>query len=313
MEACSKPFLGVAQPGRALRSGRRGRWFKSSRPETFFETYLDWVKKNRAPGTYRSAVYYLTSFARSLGKLTQLRHISGNHISEWLGQHPNWSSTTASDGVSHVDRAFAWGRRKNYTNRSPVDELDRRPKRRRREVVYSPDDWARIQAAVTDQYFRDFLTFLWETGCRPLEARRLERRHLDLDNQLAVLQPSETKTGQTRVIFLTETALEICSRLSEQHPEGPIFRNRIGNPWKKDAITCRFGRLKEKVKIPGLCAYGFRHSYATEALKNGVDSTSLAVIMGHADVSMIARTYQHLAKNLTYLKEQARKAKASSA
>ena len=24
---------GVAQPGRALRSGRRGRWFKSSRPD----------------------------------------------------------------------------------------------------------------------------------------------------------------------------------------------------------------------------------------------------------------------------------------
>ena len=26
---------GVAQPGSALRSGRRGRWFESSRPDTY--------------------------------------------------------------------------------------------------------------------------------------------------------------------------------------------------------------------------------------------------------------------------------------
>ncbi len=49
---------------------------------------------------------------------------------------------------------------------------------------------------------------------------------------------------------------------------------------------------QKKVDIDGLCAYGIRHSFATEGLKNGVDSVALAVIMGHADVSMIARTYQ---------------------
>ena len=29
----------MAQPGRALRSGRRGRWFKSSRPDHLFQIY----------------------------------------------------------------------------------------------------------------------------------------------------------------------------------------------------------------------------------------------------------------------------------
>ena len=34
LEGCIDSHRGVAQPGRALRSGRRGRWFKSSRPDS---------------------------------------------------------------------------------------------------------------------------------------------------------------------------------------------------------------------------------------------------------------------------------------
>ena len=115
------------------------------------------------------------------------------------------------------------------------------------------------------------------------------------------------------MIFLTDVAVEICERLCELHANGPIFRNTRGLPWTKDAIKCRFGRMKEKVRIKGLCAYGIRHSFATEGLKNGVDSLSLATIMGHVDVSMLARTYQHLAKNTEYLHQQARKAKGRDA
>ena len=35
---CSR--RGVAQPGRALRSGRRGRWFKSGHPDHFYKALM---------------------------------------------------------------------------------------------------------------------------------------------------------------------------------------------------------------------------------------------------------------------------------
>lgn len=280
---------------------------------TFFEAYLDWVSRNRAPATYRSATHYLTSFVRFLGKRKQLRHVTADAISGWLDEHTSWGSTTRSDAISHLSRAFAWGMRKKVLKHSPVADLEKKPTRRRREVVYSPAEWKKILGQVKDECFRDLLIFMWETGCRPIEARRLEAAHVDLKNELALYQPSESKTGTFRPVFLTETAKAICERLCKLHPEGPIFRNSRGRPWTKDAIKCRFTRLKEKVGINGLCAYGIRHSYATEALKNGVDSVSLAVLMGHKDVSMIARNYQHLAKNIPYLREQAKRARSSGA
>lgn len=192
---------------------------------TFFEKYLEWVEENRSSATYYGATHYLTSFVTFVGKRKQLRHITADHITSWLESHETWGSTTRSDALSHVSRAYVWGRRKKYVKHSPADDLEEKPKRRRREVVYTPDEWDRILAQVEDQQFRDLLEFMAETGCRPKEARCLEARHIDLKKEVAVYQPSESKTDSVRVIILTPRAKEICERLCQQHPQGPILLN----------------------------------------------------------------------------------------
>lgn len=54
--------------------------------------------------------------------------------------------------------------------------------------------------------------------------------------------------------------------------------------------------------------YALRHSWATNALKRGVDALTVAILMGHKDPSQLARTYQHLGHNPEHMLEQARKA-----
>ncbi len=54
--------------------------------------------------------------------------------------------------------------------------------------------------------------------------------------------------------------------------------------------------------------YSLRHSWATNALKRGVDALTVAILMGYKDPSQLARTYQHLGHNPTQMLEQARKA-----
>ena len=48
-----------------------------------------------------------------------------------------------------------------------------------------------------------------------------------------------------------------------------------------------------------------------EGLKQGVDSLTLAQIMGHSDTSMLSKHYAHLARNPTYLRETARRLRAN--
>jgi integrase len=59
---------------------------------------------------------------------------------------------------------------------------------------------------------------------------------------------------------------------------------------------------------PHYSLYALRHSWATNALRNGVDSLTVAILMGHRDPSTLARTYQHLSHNPGHLLAEARRA-----
>jgi site-specific recombinase XerD len=103
--------------------------------------------------------------------------------------------------------------------------------------------------------------------------------------------------------------LHIAEKLTLKVPEGPLFRNEEGNPWTKNAINCRLQRMKKRCGFK-LMPYALRHTFATEALKNGVDAVTVAQLMGHRDLTMVARVYGHLAGADDYLQESLQKATA---
>jgi integrase len=53
----------------------------------------------------------------------------------------------------------------------------------------------------------------------------------------------------------------------------------------------------------------FRKGYATEALKNGVDTVTVAHLLGHADASMVSRVYAKVQQDPKFMAEAARRAK----
>ncbi|MEM8945763.1 MAG: tyrosine-type recombinase/integrase [Planctomycetota bacterium] len=273
--------------------------------ETLLEHYLDWVQKNRSAGTYGRLTHRLSHFARYIGRSKRAASITGADLSAWVETEHSWNSTTKNDGIGAVVRAYNWAVGKRYLSRNYVAIVPDKPSRQRRETVLSLSEWKELLSHVKDQAFRDLLEFLHHTGCRPREARRMEAKHIDLKAGIVIFPPSEAKGKRhERVIYLTESALDICKRRCRKWPKGTIMRNTQGNPWTKDAINCRFQRLKKKLG-KRVFAYAIRHSYATQGLINGVDSVTLSQLMGHADVSTLAKNYAHLSKNQRFLREQA--------
>lgn len=270
------------------------------------DEYLDWLNKKRKPGTYEKSKHYLTLFAKHIGGKLRIDQMSARIVTQWTDAYPDWKPNTIHDAMSIVQAAFNWGVRQQLIARNPILHIPDKPGRQRREIVYSTDDWKSIRARVKDK-FGEFLDFMWETGCRPLEARSFEARHVDLKNSLIHFPPTEAKGElRDRIIYLTTASRAIVER--NLHRQGPLLVNTRGKPWTKNAINSRFQRLKKKLGRP-MCAYAIRHSFATEGLKAGFDSITLAQLMGHADTTMISRTYSHLARNPDYLREQALKLK----
>lgn len=64
---------------------------------------------------------------------------------------------------------------------------------------------------------------------------------------------------------------------------------------------------RAKELMPRYSLYALRHSWATNALERGLDSLTVAILMGHQDPSTLAKVYQHLSHNPAHLLEQARR------
>ena len=155
--------------------------------ETLFERYLDWIQENRKPGTYKTIQQHLSHAAKYLGKRTKIADLCGADLTDWVETESTWNSTLGTMRLGSVVRAFNWAVRKRYLRTNPVSVVADKPPRKRREVVFSKEDWKQIRALVKDKPFGDFLDFMWETGCRPLEARSMEAKHINIESGMVHL------------------------------------------------------------------------------------------------------------------------------
>jgi len=266
------------------------------------DLFLDWCQRHRALRTYEWYQHRAQSFADTIAPDLLASDLRPHHLQAWIDAHPEWSSGNKRNACRAVQRAMRWAEQQGYIDRSPVAHFEKPPAGRRDRVVL-PEEFDRLLASVRDRAFRDLLLVTWETGARPQEMLHVEARHVDLEQGRWVFPPPEAKnTKHPRIVYLTDDALAITQRLVLQHPEGPLFRNTAGRPWTTDAVNCRFRYLKKKLGTK-YCLYVLRHSWATRALKNGVDPLTVAVLMGHSDPSMLAKTYQHLSQDPNYLRQ----------
>lgn len=52
--------------------------------------------------------------------------------------------------------------------------------------------------------------------------------------------------------------------------------------------------------------YAVRHTFATEKIIQGVDLVTIATLMGHVDLKMLMKVYQHIRKRGEHLRKALR-------
>jgi site-specific recombinase XerD len=59
--------------------------------------------------------------------------------------------------------------------------------------------------------------------------------------------------------------------------------------------------MRKTLKIDGVIAYAYRHTFATDALLAGNDLATVAAMLGHKDTSMVSKVYGHLDQNSKHM------------
>lgn len=187
-----------------------------------------------------------------------------------------------------LNALFEWCLERGYMESNPIG--DRKEFRVKQPKSPSPEVYTPEEVQKLFEYFDNwgndhvatFFRLLAYTGMRLGEAMSLKWKDVDIDNRVMILQPSDTKNAEGRVLVIHDALLPWLQRLPKDtvlvfgRPEGS--RLRSGDAWYKLWITAQ-----KRCGIPRRRLHDIRHTVGTLLTDCGVAEKETGRILGHKD------------------------------
>ena len=134
-----------------------------------------------------------------------------------------------------------------------------------------------------------------QTGARPFsELATVTAGMVDFAaGTITFAKHKNAKKGKRRVVYLTAGLKAVLERLAAEHPEGPLFRTREGNPWTKGSVSKWMRKAEKALGLARLNPYAWRHTLITESLAKGLSADIVAELVGNSPAT-IHKYYSHL-------------------
>ena len=223
------------------------------------DKFLGWSEKNNEPRTFDWYKPHFDHFKEFLPSGLRLAHLRRFHLTNWLSECYAGTSANYRNGAGRcAKRALQWAEDEQIIEtRSPLAKA-KLPDPERRELFIDESQWRELLRLLENRCgnnfddFRDFLTVIWETGCRPYEARIIEARYFDWAGRCWRF-PTKMSKGKKRqrIVYLTDEALAITERRALKYPEGPIFRQAQRQGVEQERGTLQIPPIEGPAWAPG--------------------------------------------------------------
>jgi integrase len=136
------------------------------------------------------------------------------------------------------------------------------------------------------EWMRAPMAFAACTGCRRGELLGL--KWMDVEREKRLLYLRETKNGTTRILRLSDAALQVLASLPRGRAGDAVFAGVDG---QKLSVYSR--RVFHRLGIPDASFHTLRHTMASWRVMEGEDLYTVSKILGHKTLRMTER-YAHL-------------------
>jgi integrase len=169
-------------------------------------------------------------------------------------------------------------------------------------AAMTPADAAALIAAVQDTWMEHIVRVLLGSGLRLGEATALNQG--DVHDGWVGLRRSKTTVRAVRLSADADAAIHAAIAGAPRRGKGePVFfgpRRRKGEAGQLDrmlgaSLTHALPKALEAAGLPRLTPHGLRHGTATLMVARGVPMRMVAEQLGHANPSLTARVYAHVA------------------
>jgi integrase/recombinase XerD len=271
------------------------------RVETAIDKYLDFIKNHRSPRTYLTYRYTLETLFRQSCTAKYVEDISRDDILQFMTYcySQGLGHRTVYDKLVVVLQMF-----KRYDRTKLIQPSDWPNYVEKIRVIYEPEE---IQTMLrhADEDEAIFLKFVLGSGFRDREAQHVTWRDVDFHNSVVRVTAKpiwrfKPKNWEERSVPLPTGLIHQLQSLKERcngTPAQLVFPNSKGKPDTENDMIVK--RVAERAQLScgqcvtkhgNKCSQGphcqhfflhkFRHTFATEHLRHGVDIRTLQIWTG---------------------------------
>ncbi len=239
-----------------------------------------------------------------------LAQVTHRHIRSYV-RHRSTSgltNTTLNRNISAIKQFFTMLVRRGICTQNPVALLPSFKKNTHMPNTLSLESINELLSFEVHSFLdlRDkcLFEFLYVTGCRISEALSLDAVEVVGKKELSIVG----KGRKTRKVFFTPSLNELVKNYYEARgralmqkgkAEEALFINEKGGRLSYSGATWL---LEKRLKactafsgIPSMSLHGFRHSFATHLLDNGLDVRVVQGLLGHASINT-TQVYTHVSR-----------------
>jgi integrase/recombinase XerC len=263
------------------------------------ESFFAAVALSLKPATVATYRRHLDRLSARFGTI-RLTTMTPATVSRWLHSLPV-GETTKAITLRSVSAFFGWCVDQQLLGSNPAATIPKPRTRSRGVEAVVPIDTHEQFLSLASPWLRPVLTLLYATGARPGEICRVTASDFDASTGVVrITEHKADKSGKPRLLFVSGEALQLLLDLAQRWPSGPLLRNRLGKSWTPKAIAWAMLKLSRRTGLKAT-AYGYRHTFATDALAVGVPDAQVAALLGHGSTAMLHRHYSHLSSKTQVL------------
>lgn len=274
---------------------KRGLAPPSTELEKAKEKYLKNVQARCAPRTHIRYTEYLDHFTDFLrDNYPQVQMVAGIqtlHVEEFIQYRLHTAKRATKTVTSEKDQIstfFDWCWRMGYLRENPVKRVSRFRVKSKKPRAFKEEELRRIfkYSGAYELLYRS----LYYTGFRLAEVCSMKAGDVDLKENTILYH--NLKAGKEETVEINKNYRPHLEKLLKgKKPEELLFSFPGEGSTKFNKLRCDFHKLLAKLGMLDGTLHGFKHSFVTHLLNNGVPPTVVQLLAHHTSLQTTVRYY----------------------
>lgn len=304
--------------------------------DVLFKDFIrSWLREIKQPAvkanSYDRLEYVIEStLIKRIGNLS-LKQIDDNLIQTMVinkMKEEGYAYTTIKKTYSTLGQALKYAAVRGKIEKNPMNDvyLPKRSLFENKKIRFLSDEernklvstcYMTFQNGSRVYKFGAFYIFLLYTGLRLGEALALKWSDIDFnkrtvnvsrtivyikdrsknDGSKILIDQTSTKNGVSRIVYLSDMAIEALEDLKKQmgyDPNGYIMQTKNKTIlYPADAYKI-FQRILKRAGIEQCGIHALRHSFVSLMINNGIPITVVSQMVGHTNIGITMKIYTHL-------------------